>query len=374
MDIIKFGIPISLTGRYSIQATESFQGVQLFVSDTNSQGGLLVPALGKKVPVELIHYDDESSVEKCRELTERLIVNDGVDMLLGPYSSSLALAACEIAESHGKTLWNHGGSTDEIEKRGFTCTVSSISPASTYMRGILRLIKNTDIQVRKVALLSAHDSGFSHNIVMGAKEEARELGIGYQYFGFKSGEASFVALINEVSDYNPDVILSMGRMEDDIAVVNEIKAQNIRPEAIGTVASSIKLFRDTFGEYSEGFLSVSQWERGLRIEPDIGPTPVEFSKSFLSEFGKEPDYVAAQGYHIGLVIKHCILVSGSLDDISLRDHAKSVDLNTFYGRFKADPSGNQIGHETVVTQWQGGKKVIVYPEHYKEAQFNYPLQ
>lgn len=374
MKTIKLGIPISLTGRYSIQATESFQGVQLFVKDVNSQGGLLVPSLGEKVPVELIYYDDQSSVDKCRELTERLIVNDGVDILLGPYSSSLAVAACEVAEAHGKTLWNHGGSTDEIEKRGFDCVISSISPTTSYMPVLVNLIRNVDNDANKIALLSASDSGFSQNVANGARFEGEKLGFEVKDFTFISGDENLRELVRDVQVFGPDLIISMGRMEDDIAVVNEIKSQRIKPKAIGTVASSIKLFRDTFGEYSEGFLSVSQWEKGLKVEPDIGPTPIEFSERFNTEFGKEPDYVAAQGYHIGLVIKHCILVTGSIEEESLRLSAKKEDLNTFYGRFMTDSSGNQRGHETVVTQWQDGVKVIVYPEHTKEAELIYPLK
>ena len=373
METVKLGIPISLSGRYSVQATESFQGLQLFVSDVNEVGGLLIPDLGKKVPLELVHYDDESSVERCKELTEKLIVNDGVDILLGPYSSSLALAAAEVAEAHGKTLWNHGGSTDEIEKRGFSCVISSISPASSYMRGILNLIRNNDSNARKVALLSAKDSGFSRNIATGAKAQAEKLGFEAKDFTFKTGERDLSALIEEVKKYHPEVILSMGRAEDDIAVAKELEWQRIKLKAAGLVVASIKLFHDTFGGYSEGFISVSQWERGLRVEPDIGPTPIEFSDRFTSAYRKEPDYVAAQGYHIGLVIKHCILVSGTLNDEVLRETAKNTELQTFYGLFKTDSSGNQKGHETVVVQWQDGRKVIVYPTLYKEAQLIYPL-
>lgn len=373
MDTVKFGLPISLTGRYSIQATESFQGLQLFVSEVNEAGGLLIPSFGKKVPIELIYYDDKSSVDKCKELTEKLIVNDGVDILLGPYSSSLALGAAEVAEANSKTLWNHGGSTDEIEKRGFSCVISSISPASSYMRGILKLIRNTDSEARKAALLSAHNSGFSQNIAAGAKAEAEKLRFEARDFNFKTGEQNLSTLIEDVKKFNPDVILGMGRAEDDIAVAKELEWQGIKPKAAGLVVASIKLFRDTFGDYSEGFVSVSQWERGLRVEPEIGPTPAEFSERFKSVYGKEPDYVAAQGYHIGLVVKHCVLVSGTLDDAALRDTAKREELKTFYGMFWTDSSGSQRGHETVVVQWQDGRKVIVYPEQYREASFVYPL-
>ena len=127
MKEIKFGVAISLSGRYSVQGMESFEGLNLWVKDANQPGGILVKKNGKKLPVNLIYYDDESSVDKCQRLVERLIVEDKVDVLIGPYSSGLTLSAAPIAEKYKKTLWNHGGSSAEIFKKGFRYIVSIIT-------------------------------------------------------------------------------------------------------------------------------------------------------------------------------------------------------------------------------------------------------
>jgi len=241
------------------------------------------------------------------------------------------------------------------------------------MAGIIELISKVDSDAQGVALLSAYDSGFSANVALGAKAAAGRAGFDAKDFKFKSGDHNLVGLVKDVKEYKPDLILGMGRAEDDILVAKGILEQGIRAKAVGLVVASIKLFYDTFGQSADGFVSISQWERGVKIQPDIGPSPSQFSERFKSAYGKEPDYVAAQGYHIGLVVQKCILQSASLDDASLREAAKKIELKTFYGRFKTDSSGNQRGHETVVVQWQGGKKVIVHPECYSEARLIYPL-
>ena len=127
-----------------------------------------------------------------------------------------------------------------------------------------------------------------------------------------------------------------------------------------------------FGALAEGILSSSQWEMGIQIEPDIGPTPIEFAARFKTTYGKEPDYLASQGYNIGLIIEKCIQEAGTVEQITLRQYALSTDFKTFYGNFKTDECGNQIGHQMVVIQWQKGKKVIVYPESVAEAKMIYP--
>lgn len=371
---INLGIPISLTGSYAVQGIESFQGLSLWVSDVSNEGGIYVGDYGRKIPLGLVYYDDESSADKCRKITEKLIAKDKVDILLGPYSSSLALASAEVACERGVTLWNHGGSTDEIEERGFDCLVSAITPASTYSSGIVDLVRKTDKSARRIAAFSARDSGFSRNVARGAKEYGRETGFEVREFKFKSGEYDFSRLLDEAVEFDPDLILGMGRADDDLRLAGQLMEKRVRPKAAAFVVASIKLFLDTFREKAEGFLSASQWESGVGIQPDAGPSPEEFSRGFVKAYGQEPDYVAAQGYNIGLIIKKCIDETGSLNGERLRDAARQMDFSTFYGRFKTDSKGNQRGHEMVTVQWQKERKVVVYPEQVSTGRFVYPAK
>ncbi|MEM7009451.1 MAG: amino acid ABC transporter substrate-binding protein [Thermodesulfobacteriota bacterium] len=370
---IKVGISISLSGNYSVQGIESFEGLKLWVKHINNRRGIFVEDSNKPHLVELMHYDDQSTVELCRANTEKLILKDKVDILLGPYSSSLALAACEVAQEHDMTLWNHGGSTDEIEERNFSCVINAITPASHYSYGIIDCVRKADPQAKRVAIFSASNSGFSSRIANAAKAYSEQKGFDVREFKFISGSAEFKIYLAKLVGYNADLILSVARAEDDIAIAKWLSSNNINTKARAFVAASIKLFKDELGNNAQGALSSSQWERGVQIKPDIGPTPREFYTSFLKEYGKAPDYVAAQGYNIGLVLEKCIECAKTLEDKALRQTAKSLEFDTFYGKFKTDSKGNQIGHKMVVVQWQNSQKVIVHPQAIAQAQIVYPL-
>ena len=111
--------------------------------------------------------------------------------------------------------------------------------------------------------------------------------------------------------------------------------------------------------------------RLLRPEPvgadapgPAGPRPDlrAVQRRFRARFGLEPDYPAAQAYAAGLVAARCAEIAGSLEDDRLWQAAGRLDLTTFYGRFRLDPqTGQQVGHEMVVAQWQAGQKQIVWP-------------
>jgi branched-chain amino acid transport system substrate-binding protein len=374
MDKMKVGISVSLTGAYSVQGRESFQGVNLWASDVNREGGIYVREYGGRKQVELLHLDDESSSDKCLSNTERLISREKVDILLGPYSSSLTLAAASVAEEHDATLWNHGGATDEIEHKGFMCLVSSITPASRYTEGIIELIRAVDPKAGKIASFTARNSGFSGNIARGARSYGDKNGFRVREFAFISGDNDFYRLLEQAADFSPDLILGIGRAHDDLALAGQIIVNRVKANAIALVVASIKLFAETFREHAEGFISSSQWESGIKIAPDIGPEPREFATRFKSAYGYNPDFLAAQGYNIGLIVQKCIGEAGTLDDLTLRETARRNEFKTFYGLFGVDGRGSQTKHEMVVVQWRNGEKVIVYPERYSESVFHYPMK
>ncbi|MCV5224055.1 ABC transporter substrate-binding protein, partial [Escherichia coli] len=55
----------------------------------------------KRVPIEVVEYDDRSSSEEAVRAVERLITQDKVDFVLPPWGTALNLAV-------GPTLHKHG--------------------------------------------------------------------------------------------------------------------------------------------------------------------------------------------------------------------------------------------------------------------------
>ena len=106
---------------------------------------------------------------------------------------------------------------------------------------------------------------------------------------------------------------------------------------------------------------------------ELGPSPREFAQRFAAAYANAPDYPAAQGYAIGLIIQRCLAEAGSLDDRGLRDAALRVAFRTLYGDFRLDPrTGEQVGHRMVIVQWQNGTKYIVHPDDVAERPAIYP--
>ena len=93
-DTIILGAAVSLTGKYSINGEHTKNGYELAVKRINEMGGVKVG--GKSYKFKIIYYDDESNSGRAAQLAERLIKQDGVKYMLGPYSSGLTKAMAPV--------------------------------------------------------------------------------------------------------------------------------------------------------------------------------------------------------------------------------------------------------------------------------------
>ena len=89
-NVITIGAAVSFTGRYAINGKHTKNGYDLAVERVNSMGGIDVG--GTSYMIEIKYYDDESTAARGTQLVERLIQQDGVKLMLGPYSSGMTKA------------------------------------------------------------------------------------------------------------------------------------------------------------------------------------------------------------------------------------------------------------------------------------------
>jgi branched-chain amino acid transport system substrate-binding protein len=377
-DQIKVGAALSLSGRFAVQGEQAHRGLLLWTEQVNRAGGLIAGKADGPRQVALIVHDDASRRANAATATERLILTDRVELLFSPYSSVLTISAAEVAARHGRVLWNHGGSSDALDARGWQHVVTLLTPASRYFEPVLEMVvaqaRADGPPIRTLAIVHGAAGTFPVAVADGAARAATRLGLAVVFREPYPALDDLSPLVDRVVAAQPDLILGVGATEADLAFAQETHRQRLASLLIGLVAAPIERFREVLGSDADGFLGPSQWEPTLRDAPDVGPASAAFSAAFRARFGVEPDYPAAQAYAAGLIAAECVRRAGSIDDAALRRAAGLLDLTTFYGRFRLDPTtGQQVGHEMVVVQWQAGQKQIVWPPAAATARLQLPL-
>jgi len=357
---ITIGLSVSLSGKFHLQGRQTLQGARLWQSYINAQGGIVVQN-GEKRSVRLIWYDDRSQISCARKNVFRLLRDDQIDILLGPYSSSLTMAVVEIAEEYKKVLWNYGGSSDEIFRHGRRYLVGIASPASDYLRGLPHCLAEKFPALGRICVLYSGRGTFGWQVARGILESA--LGVARHSVHLVPINVPWEnhdTILGVLFGISPEIVVLAGSFQDELGLMRTRRRWPSTVRAVAAVAAGLGDFSAELGPIADGVLGPSQWEPGMTFPSIAGPTSDWFVDSFQLRFGRQPDYIAAGSFATGLVLTECIRQAASLDDEQLRNTASDLDCNTLYGRFRIDSrTGIQTGHRVLLVCWQGGHKVVL---------------
>lgn len=359
---IVVGTSVALTGKYARTGQEQLQGFQMWVDEVNARGGLL----GQKV--KLVHYDDESKPETGAKLYEKLITDDKVDLLIGPYSSDVTMAASTVAEKHGMPMVSSGASASEIWERGYKNTFGLYTLAELYMDQILDLGKSKGL--KKIALIY-ENTAFPRGVAAGVKDKAKKLGMQI-VFEEEYGKAStdFSSMIIKIKARKPDMVIGGSYLPDSTAFMRQAKENRLYAKIFAfAVGPGLPDFGQNLGLDAEGVMGNTQWEPTLKL-----PGVKEFAEKYNQKYGHEPGYHAGGGYGTGQVLEAAVKKAGSTDPDKVRAALFALDTVTTFGRFKVDATGKQIGKPAYAVQWLAGERHIVLPVEAATAKVAYPFK
>ena len=351
---IRIGASLSLTGTYAKLGKNQHEGYQLCERELNAKGGLL----GRKV--QFVVYDDQSMPATAVRLYEKLITEDKVDGVMGPYSSPVTEAAVNVTEKYKKVMVAPLAATTSIfkrpagQKRHYVFMV--ISPAEVYLEGLIDTGAKRGLKT--VAIVN-EDTLFSKAAAAGAEEVAKKKGLQLVFKeAYPKGNTDFSALLTKVKAANPDIIAAATYFDDAVALTRQMKELAVNPKMFGvTVGGDLPEFYDTLKQNAEYIYGATQWEHVLPY-----PGNQEFFESYKKEFNHEPSYHSAAGYAGCLIYAEGVKRANSLDADRVREQLLKLEMQTAFGDYKVDQDGFQVAHKMVTFQWQKEKKVIVWPE------------
>ena len=357
---IRIGASLSLTGTYAKLGKNQHEGYQLCMKDLNARGGLL----GRKI--DLVVYDDQSLPATAVRLYEKLITEDKVDAVMGPYSSPVSEASANVTEKYKKVMVAPLAATTSIFKKGRKYMFMVISPAEGYLEGLVEMASRRGLKT--IAVVN-EDTLFSKAAASGAVELAKKKGLQVVYTeAYPKGNTDFSALLTKVKAANPDVVAAATYFDDAVALTRQMKELNVNPKMYGvTVGGDLPEFYDTLKQNAEYIYGATQWEPTLPY-----PGNQEFFDAYRKDFGHEPSYHSAAGYAGCIIYAEGVKRAGSLDADRVREQLLKLETKTMFGEYKVDADGFQVAHKMVTFQWQGEKKVTVWPDDLAQAKPRYP--
>jgi len=359
---IKVGVTVSLSGRLAAPGSEQLQGIQMWAHDLNARGALL----GR--PVEIVYYDDKSDPETSEALYGRLINEDKVDLLLGPYSSGLTLAASRMAEKYNFPMVATGASSTDIWSRGNKNIFQVDAPADTYLNLVITSAKKAGLAT--IAMVYAGDD-FPRQVAEGVRVEAAKQGMEIVFDEeFPQGNTDFAAIIEQIRAKEPDVVIGGTYLNSSIAFMKQAKKSGLSPKAfVFTVGPALPEFGAALGDDAEGIMGVVAWMAAASM-----PMALDFAFRFREEYGETASVYAAYGYGAGQVLEAGVRLAGSLDKDAIRMQLGQMKFRSILGGYKVDDTGKQLAKDTYVMQWQRGERRLVLPKQLRDSPIEYPFK
>jgi branched-chain amino acid transport system substrate-binding protein len=143
---IVIGATISETGPFAVDAGYQMRGLELAIDDVNRHGGWL----GRKVELKL--YDDKSDPGTAVRLYIRLITEDRVNLLIGPYSSGITQAVAPLINKYAMATVEPGASMPDIYTKGNEWNIQGTASSLTYLDQLLPIAQKHG--AKSIALLA----------------------------------------------------------------------------------------------------------------------------------------------------------------------------------------------------------------------------
>jgi len=372
---IRIGASLSQTGPYALLGQNQLRGYRLCVKQTNGKAGLL----GRRL--ELIVEDDRSEPATAARIYQKLLEQDKVDAILGPYSSPITEAVADLADRHRMAMVAPGAGATSIFRKGRKFVFGVLSPSEVYLEGVVDMAARRGLRTLGIV----HEDTLALDaIAQGTAALARKRGLDVVVVAaYPPGTTDFSAVLGKVRAADPDVLAAATYFEDAVALTRQLKELDVNPRMVAvTVGGDLPQYYERLGRTAEFVYGATQWGPELVTLMRAGePIPVarrypgarEFIEAHRKEFpGTDLSYHSAAGYSGCQVLVEAIRRAGSLDGDKVRAAIVAMNLHTAFGAFKVDPAGLQTAHTMLVFQWQDGKKVIVWPDELAAGKPRFP--
>jgi branched-chain amino acid transport system substrate-binding protein len=376
-DTIILGSAISLTGKYSQEGKNAKDGYDLAVKRINEKGGVKVG--GKTYKLQVRYYDDESTPARTAQLLERLIRQDGIKFVLGPYSSGTTKAAAPITEKHQIPMVEAEGASRSLFTQGYKYLFAVLSTSEQYLKSAIDLAaevaKKNGKKPGDVRIAMAFENDpVSLDVRAGVLADAKKYDMDIVIDDKLPRDLSDMsATLTKVRALKPDLLVVSGHTKGATTAARQISEMGIDVPLIAMTHCESADLVGKFGKKANGILCPTQWAETLTYRDKLFGSASDYDKLFrktYSEYDTVP-YQAAQASAAVQVWKDAFERAQSFDTEKLRDALAATDMMTFYGSIDFGPAGNNVAKPMVLRQIQDGEYHVVAPSKFASHKLEY---
>ncbi|MGE5151493.1 MAG: ABC transporter substrate-binding protein [Rhodospirillaceae bacterium] len=242
-----------------------------FIGQSCQKGADLAPGVIKDllgVEIELMNADFESNVDTARTRAERLI-QEGANVLVGPFDSGAASAIAQVAEQRGVPFIINIAAAPQITEQGYKFVFRNFQTAGDIVRNGLDLIgelfQATNTVPRSAVYMHVNDT-FGQAMTKGIQAMLpMRTQLPFKIvdtIGYDPAAKDLTVEVSKAKAANADFLLLVCRLNDAILLRREMVKQRWNPMGIvspGSPGMYEEQYFKTLGKLSEYSISNVPW-------------------------------------------------------------------------------------------------------------------
>jgi branched-chain amino acid transport system substrate-binding protein len=385
-DEIKIGVigPMNF-----VQGKNHWNGALMAADEINGKGGVQVG--NKKMKIQLVKADSNEflNITDATNAMQRIITRDKVDFIVGGFRSEAVLAMQDIAMDYKKIFIDCGAAAVELCQKvaddygrykyffrgtpfnshylGKTCFIQMVTVGAI-------LKKALGIPKVKVAVV-AEKAMWVEGVIKAAQGLIPKFGMELAGVWRPSQTSTDVsAILSAIQKSHAQMIFTIFSASVGITFARQAGELQIPAVQVGI---NVEAQKDGFWEATQKkgdyVMQLDTYCRGV----DYNDITAHFVNGYVKRFGETPEYNAATYDAILYGLAPTIEQAGTLDADKLVSILENRVYKTSAGtvKYMVDDKGRQThdltwgpGYLTALgVQWQNGKKMGVWPNHWVAA-------
>lgn len=370
----KVGVVLPLSGANAHEGEVSRNAMEFAVDKINGAGG--IKSLGG-AKLKLVFADHTGNAQVAINEMERIVLNEKVQALLGPYNSSVGYTTSQVAEKYGIPYLLNNSVADDILKKGykwvFRANQTSSSNAVDQLSFLKGVKESTGKDIKDIALIY-ENTEWGASAANAIKELATTEGFNIVLFeSYPANTPDMSSLVIKLKNSGADVVIPESYLNDALLFMKTLKEMQVNiPVFAGGGGFTDPEFLKQAGNNAENMFILMAWSTDILAKKDQWAT--DFNNEFKQKNGYDFAEISSNSYQNVYILADALERAASTEPEKIRQALLETDITegeALINPYKGIKFGTVRGMvnqniyaQMLVSQVQNGKLRVVWPQEF----------
>jgi len=290
VDTLGLGLCAPMSGGAASWGKKSEVGTKFAIERINARGGIVPKGKRKARMLELVEVaDDKNDPREGASIAQRFIDNEKILIMIGPLTSSVALAQAPIMNKHGLVQFAIGATAPAYTQAGPYSF--RLVPTDAFQGRYIAKWANDQGKWKTYAVIYVNDD-YGRGLAEVFQTGLREIGVAESNVvaseAFLPNDTDFSAQLTKIKGLNPDVLFIAGHYKEGALIARQARELGLKAQILGTDGIGHPEYIKVAGKAAEGTIY-----SGYFSLEDKRPYIQQWAAEFKQKFGYDPGLVEA---------------------------------------------------------------------------------